>query len=120
ASASFLDLYDRSWSSRALELYGLGMYEKTLPPIRGSSEIAGYVTARAAAETGLAPGTPVVTGAHDVDAAALGIGAMSAGSASVVLGTFSINQVVADRPVLDRRWQARAFIDAGRWLHMST
>lgn len=32
ASASFLDLYDRSWSSRALELYGLGMYEKTLPP----------------------------------------------------------------------------------------
>lgn len=61
-----------------------------------------------------------MTGAHDVDAAALGIGAISAGSASVVLGTFSINQVVADRPVLDRRWQARAFIDAGRWLHMST
>ena len=38
----------------------------------------------------------------------------------MVLGTFSINQVVAAEPRLDHRWQARSFLTPGRWLHMST
>jgi L-xylulokinase len=80
----------------------------------------GSVTDEAASVTGLPAGTPVVMGAHDVDAAALGIGAVQTGSASVVLGTFSVNQVVADRPITDPRWQARAFLEPGQWLQMST
>jgi L-xylulokinase len=78
------------------------------------------VTARAAAETGLAAGTPVVTGAHDVDAAALGMGAATAGAVSIVMGTFSINQVASADFRLDHRWQARSFLSPGSWLHMST
>jgi L-xylulokinase len=50
----------------------------------------------------------------------VGIGAHRSGAASVVLGTWSINQVVADRPVADARWQARSFVRPGQWLHMST
>jgi L-xylulokinase len=119
-SASFVDLIHREWSTDALDLFGLADLKSTLPPIQPSTAIAGTVDATAAAVTGLPIGTPVVTGAHDVDAAALGIGAVSVGSASLVLGTFSINQVVADRPFTDPRWQARAFLDPGRWLHMST
>lgn len=91
-----------------------------LPPILASSAVAGRVTTAAAAVTGLAEGTPVVTGSHDVDAAALGIGATDVGSASIVLGTYSINQVLADAPVTDARWQARAYLEPGSWLHMST
>lgn len=120
ASASFVGVHDRRWSAAALELYGLAGMRRAMPPMREPAAVAGTVTAAAAAATGLAEGTPVVTGAHDVDAAALGIGAIDVGSASVVLGTFSINQVVADRPVPDPRWQARAFLEPGRWLHMST
>jgi L-xylulokinase len=82
--------------------------------------VAGTVSAQAAAVTGLAAGTPVVAGAHDVDAAALGIGAVTPGAASLMLGTFSINQVVTDRPDVDPRWQARAWLEPGRWLAMST
>ena len=119
-SASFVDLHDRQWSGPALDLFGLGDLRAAMPPILPSTAVAGTVSAEAAALTGLAVGTPVVTGAHDVDAAALGIGAVGVGAASLVLGTFSINQVVADTPVTDRRWQARAFLEPGRWLHMST
>lgn len=120
ASASFTDVHDARWSDQALVLYDLAELVHRLPPIRGCAQIAGTVTPAASAVTSLPVGTPVVTGAHDVDAAALGIGAIDNGSASIILGTFSINQIVADRPVNDRRWQARPFIEPGQWLHMST
>jgi L-xylulokinase len=120
ASASFVGVRDRQWSTEALELFGLADLRPAMPPMLASAAVAGAVNADGAALTGLPIGTPVVTGAHDVDAAALGIGAIGSGAASIVLGTFSINQVVADRPVADPRWQARAFLVPGRWLHMST
>lgn len=119
ASASFADLHG-GWSDAAFELYGLTDLAGLMPPIRPSAAVAGAVTGPAARRTGLAAGTPVVCGAHDVDAAALGVGAVDPGAASVVLGTFSINQVVADRPAVDPRWQARTFLREGHWLHMST
>ncbi len=120
ASASFTRVHDQSYSREALEHYGLQGIEPALPPITGSADVAGSVTPAAAQLTGIPAGTPVVTGAHDVDAAALGIGAIHAGSASVVFGTFSINQVVSDRPITDLRWQARSFVRPGQWMHMST
>jgi L-xylulokinase len=91
-----------------------------LPPIQDSAAIAGWITAQAARETGLPAGTPVVTGAHDVDTGALGTGAITTGSVSVLLGTYAINQVLGDAPVADPRWQTRPFLGADRWLHMST
>ncbi|MFJ3957115.1 FGGY-family carbohydrate kinase [Arthrobacter sp. NPDC090010] len=120
ASASFTNLHDQRWSDEALRIYDLQHHRRLLPPLVPSSAVAGHVTRAAAEETGLAEGTPVVTGAHDVDAAALGIGAIEVGSLSLVMGTFSINQLVWDRPVSDPRWQARTFLEPGRWLHMST
>jgi L-xylulokinase len=119
AGASFLGVGGQ-WSDEALELYGLTALRPALPPLLPSPAVAGEVTGDAAAATGLPAGTPVVTGCHDVDANALGVGAVGVGSASAVMGTFSINQVVTDRAVVDPRWKARAFLEPGRWLHMST
>jgi L-xylulokinase len=120
ASAYCTDVHTQAWSRDALELFGLADLAPLLPPVLPSVTPAGGVTASAAAETGLRPGTPVVAGAHDVAAAALGIGAAEPGAPSIVMGTFSINQIVADAPVTDARWQARTFLRPGRWLHMST
>jgi L-xylulokinase len=120
ASASFTSVKDQSYSPEALALYELEDCADKLPPILRPDEIAGVVTPDAARETGLARGTPVVTGAHDVDAAAVGMGAVDPGAVSIVMGTFSINQVVADDYRLDHRWQARSFLGPGTWLHMST
>ncbi len=120
ASASFTSVHDQGYSDEALALYGLSDLAAKLPPIRLPGEVAGRVTPAAAAVTGLAAGTPVATGAHDVDAGAIGMGAVDVGVVSLVMGTFSINQVVGDRPVLDHRWQARSFLRRGQWMHMST
>jgi len=120
ASAALTGITTRQWSSEALELFDLADAAAKLPPILDSAEVAGTVQAKAARLTGLAEGTPVIVGAHDVDAAAIGIGAAKVGATSVVLGTYSINQVLSDRPVTDARWQARAFVRPGQWLHMST
>jgi len=120
ASASFTGVKDQTYSAAALGQYELDSCAEKLPPIVPSDEVAGVVTPVAAEETGLAPGTPVVTGAHDVDAAAVGMGAVEAGAVSVMMGTFSINQVVSDDYRLDHRWQARSFLAPGQWMHMST
>jgi L-xylulokinase len=120
ASAYCTDVHTQAWSPSALDLFGLTEVAPLLPPVLPSAAPAGQVTAEAAGETGLRAGTPVVAGAHDVAATAFGIGAADPGAASIVLGTFSINQIIADAPVTDARWQARTFLRPGRWLHMST
>jgi L-xylulokinase len=120
ASAAFWDVTRQEWSSEAFALCALEALADRTPAIVGSAATAGTVTAAAAAATGLAEGTPVAGGAHDVAAAALGIGSIGAGALSIVLGTFSINQVVASTPSIDRRWQAHAFLRPDAWLHMST
>lgn len=120
AAASFLDMYEQTWSAEAFRLSGLGADLGRMPPILESGMVVGEVTAGAAQLTGLVAGTPVVTGAHDVDAAAVGIGAIDVGRMSVVMGTFSINQIVAEQPSTDPRWQARSWVEPGRWLHMCT
>jgi L-xylulokinase len=119
-SASFTDVTTHEYAAEALALYGLAGIADRLPAMLRPTDVAGHVTAEAAAETGLAAGTPVVAGAHDVHASALGVGAIRPGDASIVMGTFSINQIVAADVRLDHRWQARSFLERGAWLHMST
>jgi L-xylulokinase len=120
ASASFTDVRAQAYSTEALKLFGLAGLENRLPPLAGSSSVAGEVTEEAAAATGLRAGTPVVVGAHDVDAAAVGLGASSPGQLSLIAGTFSINQVVSTSVNVDARWQARSFVRLGQWLNMGT
>ncbi|MEU7060852.1 FGGY-family carbohydrate kinase [Streptomyces sp. NPDC046197] len=120
ASASFTDLHGGGYSAELLGLYGLDGLAGKLPPVLPCDAVSGTVTREAAAATGLTAGTPVVTGAHDVDAAAVGIGGAITGELCLIAGTFSINQVVSERPVLDPRWQVRSFVRPGRWMTMST
>lgn len=120
ASAAFTAARTGEYSPRALELYGLTGLADVLPPILPSDAVAGRVLPPAAAETGLRVGTPVVTGAHDVDGTAVGTGVVAPGTLSLVAGTFSINQVVSDVVRTDERWQARTFVRPGHWLNMST
>ncbi|MFI1164286.1 FGGY-family carbohydrate kinase [Streptomyces sp. NPDC020801] len=120
ASASFTDMRRGGYSAELLELYGLGSLAGKLPPVLACDAVSGRVTREAAAATGLTAGTPVVTGAHDVDAAAIGIGGAVPGELCLIAGTFSINQVVSEHPVVDSRWQVRSFVRPGQWMTMST
>jgi L-xylulokinase len=83
--------------------YGLADARAKLPDLVMQTDIVGHVTAEAAAMTGLAERTPVVGGFFDVVASALGSGAVEEGQASVIVGTWSINQVIARRAINDAR-----------------
>lgn len=78
-----------------------------LPKLLWSGEIAGQVTARAAAETGLAEGTPVTCGTIDAAAEAVSVGAREPGDMMMMYGsTIFMIQITAE-PVRDPRlWYA--------------
>jgi L-xylulokinase len=65
--------------------------------------VAGHVTSAAAKETGLAVGTPVVGGLFDVDASAIGSGVIGPNQACLVMGSWSINEVITKDPIVDPR-----------------
>lgn len=68
----FFDIATQRWDAAAAARIGVPL--EKLPPLCACSEIVGAVTARAAAETGLAAGTPVIAGCLDAAAGALGAG----------------------------------------------
>ncbi len=119
ASTSFCDVRTQTYTDEALAVYGLEDCADMLAPVIGCTEVAGTVTAEAAELTGLAPGTPVVSGLHDVDASAIGIGCLEPGQLTMIAGTASINEVISDQPIVDERWFCRNFVRAGQWMNMS-
>jgi xylulokinase len=82
-----------------------------------SPEVVGKVTARAASETGLAEGTPVVAGAGDQAAGAIGMGIVKAGDVSATIGTSGVVFSATDQPFLDPQGRLHTFCHAipNRW-----
>ena len=58
-----------------------------LAEVKESASIVGEITTKAAEQTGLLPGTPIINGAGDLSAAALGSGAIDDGELHISLGT---------------------------------
>lgn len=120
ATASFLDTSTAIWSPEVLAAYGLSEWAHLLPTVHSSADNAGAVTAEAASRTGLRKGTPVAAGLHDVQASALGMGALIPGRLAMVAGSFSTNGVTTTRTDVDRRWQSRLSITPNVRIAMST
>ena len=93
----FFDERTRGWHADRCALIDLD--PAWLPPCRRPWEIAGTVTAAAAAETGLAPGTPVSAGVMDVLAEFLTGGATDPGDGVVTYGTTMCILRVTGEPV---------------------
>lgn len=94
-----LDVVNRRWSAELLDLSGID--PGLLPGLVESPEVTGAVTAEAASETGLAEGTPVVGGAGDNAAGAIGMGIVSPGDVSVTIGTSGVVFAVTGTPYVD-------------------
>ncbi len=99
SASSLLDSPRRAYSAELLDMYGIGEVLGALPPLAQSFDVIGKVTSEAARSTGLAAGTPVVGGLIDIEASALGTGAYQPGQASIVCGSWSINQIVTAEPL---------------------
>ena len=78
-----------------------------LPDLAWTTDIAGTVTARAAEATGLAAGTPVITGTIDAAAEAISVGVQAPGDMMLMYGSTIFIILVAPTRVRDPRlWYA--------------
>lgn len=119
ASTSFTNVSTQNYSPDALTLFNVDELTGALPPVSRSDEVVGHVTEAVAKRTGLAEGTPVVAGLHDVTASALGAGGYAEGVVAVIAGTYSINETLSSEPRVDGRWFCRNAIAPGQWNNMS-
>jgi len=111
-----LDIKKRDYSGEILSF--LEIDEKLLPKVFESPEVTGKVTAEAAEATGLAEGTPVVGGAGDQAAAAVGNGIVRGGAICATLGTSGVVFAATDEPLIDvPRGRVHTFCHAvpGKW-----
>jgi sugar (pentulose or hexulose) kinase len=114
------DLKKRQWAWDVID--ELGFPRHFFPPVLESGRQLGAVSEAAAGQTGLLPGTPVVMGGGDTQAALLGTGAITPGDVGVVLGTYGPQQLVLDRPVIaepEYAWSG-CHVVPDRWVLEST
>lgn len=83
------------YDPRLTEWLGISEIDSALPPVVGSAEICGEITAQAAAITGLAVGTPVVGGLFDVVSTALCAGIEDESTLNAVMGTWAVTSGIA-------------------------
>lgn len=110
-----LDIQNRCWSQEVCEKLEIDL--DMLAKVYESPEITGGISPSAAALTGLLPGTPVVGGAGDNAAAAVGTGVVRQGNAFTTIGTSGVVFAHTDRMVLDPGGRVHTFCCAvpGCW-----
>lgn len=95
-TSGIFSLQTRRWeTSMAREV---GLKDDIFPPVHEPGTVIGEVTRRAAEETGLAEGTPVVMGGGDVQLGSAGLGVVKAGDVAVLGGTFWQQLVNMEQP----------------------
>jgi xylulokinase len=110
-----LDVAKRAWSGEILSKTGID--PKMLPKLFESQDVCGRISEAGAKATGLKFGTPVVAGAGDQAAGAVGIGITRAGVVSATIGTSGVVFAATDRPALDPNGRLHTFCHAipNRW-----
>lgn len=111
----FMDIPARSWSMEVLDK--LGIDPNMLGKLYESPEITGKVTAQASEATGLKAGTPVVGGAGDQAAGAVGNGIVRKGVVSSTIGTSGVVFAYSDGVNIDPLGRVHTFCHAvpGAW-----
>jgi len=110
-----LDVARRQWSDELLNVVDID--PRMLPRVFESPAVCARVSSDAAKSTGLVAGTPIVAGAGDQAAGAVGMGITRPGAVSATIGTSGVVFAATDRPALDPRGRLHTFCHAipGRW-----
>lgn len=114
-----MDVKNRSWSSELLSAFNID--RKLLGTVYESPEVTGTIHEEAASATGLPAGTPVVAGAGDNPAAAIGTGIVRQGSAFNTIGSSAVIYAVTDELQLDMEGRVHSLCASvpGKWTLMS-
>jgi xylulokinase len=110
-----LDVARRKWSLEVMK--AVELEESLLPALYESAAVCGKVSAAGAERSGLVAGTPVVAGAGDQAAGAVGMGIVTPGTVSATIGTSGVVFAATDRPVSDVQGRLHTFCHAipNRW-----
>jgi len=112
------DIDKNEWSQKILSAAGIAT--EKLPTIHESIFVAGEVTKDAAEETGLTCGTPVVIGAGDGSAAAVGVGCIKPGSVYTYLGSSAWVGIAPEEPFHDEKMRTMTWAHAVPDLYHAT
>lgn len=110
SGTALFDVLHRKWSEEMVSV--LGLNRATLPAAFESSEITGTVSEAAEQATGLRAGTPVVGGAGDQAASAIGNGIVETGMVSCTVGTSGVVFAYLDKPAYDPDGRVHTFCHA--------
>ena len=110
-----LDINTRNWSDKLLKC--LGIDKSLLADVYESLVVSGYVHAEASMLTCLQEGTPVVGGAGDQAAGAIGNGIVREGVISTVIGSSGVVFASTDTPKFDKLGRVHTLCHAvpGKW-----
>ena len=110
-----LDVAHRRWSKLMLEATAID--ERMLPVLFESPDVCARINAEGAKALSLREGTPVVAGAGDQAAGAVGMGIVAPGTVSATIGTSGVVFAATDRPALEPGGRLHTFCHAipGRW-----
>jgi xylulokinase len=95
----------------------VGVRREWLPQVSESPEVCARVSREAAGETGLLEGTPIVAGAGDQAAQAVGTGIVAQGAVSCTIGTSGVIFAASDSYRVEPQGRLHAFCHAvpGTW-----
>ncbi len=110
SGTGLFDVVNRRW---AFDLASrVGVDRAWLPTVVESAEISGRISAKAAALTGLAAGTPVAGGGGDQAASAVGNGIVEPGIVSCTIGTSGVVFAHLAEPAYDAGGRVHTFCHA--------
>jgi gluconokinase len=108
STTGLLDIRSFEWDGEMVALAGVS--SDRLPALVSPKAIVGAISSRAAEETGLPGGLPVVAGGSDGGLANLGSGAVTPGQVVISVGTTGAIRKVVDKPYLDRSQRTWCYV----------
>ncbi len=115
SGTALFDVVNRRWSREMCDAAGVD--PTILPPVAESASVCAKVSSEAAAGTGLVAGTPLVAGAGDQAASAVGNGIVQPGVVSCTLGTSGVVFAHLGKVAYDAKGRVHTFCHAvpGKW-----
>lgn len=121
SNSGLIDPLSKDIDLEILRLFDLEDSYKKIPPLRKTTDIAGYVTERASKITGLKVGTPVIGGVFDVIACALGSGVHNEDKYSLIAGTWNINSGIEGKlTASSESIKCSLFVDIDRYIYVES
>ncbi len=115
SGTAMFDVLGRRWSNEMMDAIGLD--RSIVPNVHESPQIGARISKQAAEATGLREGTPVVAGAGDQAASAVGNGIVEPGIVSCTIGTSGVVFAHTESAAYDPLGRIHTFCHAvpGKW-----